>query len=711
MGNSSKILLLCVVSWYNIPLLCKEIFSDDFLLKMKKTNSTASTLPLPPVTVKVEKEPPEAAQLSPSQPSKMGNGGGPVTQQSCSLASPLGEQKPISLSKLMQARAQRNQDYYQATGIFSFELHRQPNHSDIKMPESPVDQSNGGSKSSSSTGMAASTMVPHSLGPHARTLSTSSSTGSLMNGVHSPHSVNGTPSPPAASTAGPTTATSNQELPPACGARQLSKLKRFLTTLQQFGTDISPEIGERVRSLVMGLVNNALSVEEFHNKLQEATNFPLRPFVIPFLKANLPLLQRELMHCARLAKVNPQQYYMQHEQQLLEVKSTPDPADPISEVNENGKRRSPDDRMPSRPKENGSSSGVEIPLPKRHHGVGSPTTPNLPSSGNHFNHIPPHPFRVEDMVHSREPRDFREMRDRLDRERERHASFGFPPSRESLFPDPFYFDDRIEDEWKHVETMLQCIVAMVDKTKRALAVLHQRSVQDREELALWARRHSQTVDRNFNKRSSSGEAAISPVDDRVSEVKRRAEEAVNEVKRQAVSELQKAVAAAEQKANEMVSAERAKLDRSILEARQKAAEEAVSLLNQQEDSSENCWNCGRKANETCSGCNTARYCGSFCQHKDWENHHRMCSQYVTNQQSKSGSASSSSSNSSSTSSKGGTSEQVPTPSGKSSSSPPTVALMRASPPSASPTNSHHSSSSPRTSSPSRQQPIAVEGAR
>lgn len=64
------------------------------------------------------------------------------------------------------------------------------------------------------------------------------------------------------------------------------------------------------------------------------------------------------------------------------------------------------------------------------------------------------------------------------------------------------------------------------------------------------------------------------------------EEAVNEVKRQAVSELQKAVAAAEQKANEMVSAERAKLDQSILEARQKAAEEAVSLLNQQEDSSE-----------------------------------------------------------------------------------------------------------------------------
>lgn len=40
---------------------------------------------------------------------------------------------------------------------------------------------------------------------------------------------------------------------------------------------------------------------------------------------------------------------------------------------------------------------------------------------------------------------------------------------------------------------------------------------------------------------------------------------------------------------------------------------------------QNCWNCGRKASETCSGCSAARYCGSFCQHKDWERHHLICS--------------------------------------------------------------------------------------
>jgi runt-related transcription factor 1 len=55
----------------------------------------------------------------------------------------------------------------------------------------------------------------------------------------------------------------NQQLPPACGARQLSKLKRFLTTLQQFGSDISPEIGERVRTLVLGLVVSALSLKYY----------------------------------------------------------------------------------------------------------------------------------------------------------------------------------------------------------------------------------------------------------------------------------------------------------------------------------------------------------------------------------------------------------------------------------------------------------------
>ncbi len=33
---------------------------------------------------------------------------------------------------------------------------------------------------------------------------------------------------------------------------------------------------------------------EFHRQLQEVTNFPLRPFVLPFLHTNIPLLQRDI---------------------------------------------------------------------------------------------------------------------------------------------------------------------------------------------------------------------------------------------------------------------------------------------------------------------------------------------------------------------------------------------------------------------------------
>uniref|UniRef100_A0A4W5P1A9 MYND-type domain-containing protein n=1 Tax=Hucho hucho TaxID=62062 RepID=A0A4W5P1A9_9TELE len=93
-----------------------------------------------------------------------------------------------------------------------------------------------------------------------------------------------------------------------------------------------------------------------------------------------------------------------------------------------------------------------------------------------------------------------------------------------------------------------------------------------------------------------------------------------------MSELQKAVSEAERKAHQMISSERSKMERTVAEAKRQAAEDALTVINQQEDSSESCWNCGRKASETCSGCNTARYCGSFCQHKDWEKHHHVCGQ-------------------------------------------------------------------------------------
>nr|XP_020466552.1 protein CBFA2T3 isoform X4 [Monopterus albus] len=486
---------------------------------------------------------------------------------------------------------------------------------------------------------------------------------SMLNGSsHSPTSLNGAPSTPNGFSNGPamssTASLSNQQLPPACGARQLCKLKRFLTTLQQFGNDISPEIGERVRSLVLGLVNSTLTIEEFHSKLHEATNFPLRPFVIPFLKANLPLLQRELLHCARLAKQTPAQYLAQHEQLLLDANaSSPlDSSEIMLEMNEHGKRRTPD-----RTKDNSERDELHSEhLAKRPCTI-SPSQRFSPSTGlpahpppnglpthppNGLSHPPnpqvgPQHYRLEDMALAHQYRDAYRHNEHRDA-RDRHRQTAVHGARQEEVIDHRLTDREWAEEWKHLDNLLNCIMDMVEKTRRSLTVLRRCQEADREEMNHWIRRYSDVeemkkeIHRDFLHRPPSGylpeeiwrKAGTTsiPLSPALKHLQNKQEEAVNEVKRQAMSELQKAVSDAERKAHEMISAERSKMERALAEAKRQASEDALTVINQQEDSSESCWNCGRKASETCSGCNTARYCGSFCQHKDWEKHHHVCGQ-------------------------------------------------------------------------------------
>lgn len=65
--------------------------------------------------------------------------------------------------------------------------------------------------------------------------------------------------------------------------------------------------------------------------------------------------------------------------------------------------------------------------------------------------------------------------------------------------------------------MLHCIVGMVDKCKRAIASLQEKSQRDREELSMWMHRH----DPDLKKREVIP-GSLRPSDERMSEVKRRA---------------------------------------------------------------------------------------------------------------------------------------------------------------------------------------------
>merc|ERR1719209_1680623 len=163
------------------------------------------------------------------------------------------------------------------------------------------------------------------------------------------------------------------------------------------------------------------------------------------------------------------------------------------------------------------------------------------------------------------------------------ASLLSPPLHPSLYPAPAHpqpeglpSPDQAggghqEDEWKNIQVMLNCILGMVEKTQSALTILQQRQ---------------------------SEAATLRTTEEAVADVQARVNLAILEVKQAAMEE--------------------------IRAARASAASGARGHQAEEGKEGGQCWNCGRPGSETCSGCGLARYCGAFCQHKDWEDHARVC---------------------------------------------------------------------------------------
>ncbi|KAK6643963.1 hypothetical protein RUM43_000228 [Polyplax serrata] len=414
----------------------------------------------------------------------------------------------------------------------------------------------------------------------------------------------------------PGTANAGSSSPPASTNQvtrpNLGKLKRFLSTLVQFGAEINAELGEKVRTLVFNMVNGNMTIEEFHTSLQEATNFPLRPFVLPFLRTHLPLLQKELSFQARIAKQTTSQYLKHHEQLVLDPSFSPSEPSEIfnsDQTSENGKRKHSEsiyENGISFTKENPSSEPPQKKERLQHSQPPMPalfgtslnslsTLQNFPSAKNygfplsagmngHSSHqytsgfnaslLGPNFHLLNSLNHTAPPHLLVGGSDYISGHQDLTNLRGKEPDRSG------------DEEWKNINTMLNCILSMVEKTKRALSIL-------------------QTRDRGATTESDVKRAAneiIRVTEDRIAEIKRRAEEAVNEVKRQAIVELER-----------------------IVVKGSKSKEDAEEVSPDAPGGSQNlCWNCGRKAQETCSGCNIARYCGSYCQHRDWESHHQVC---------------------------------------------------------------------------------------
>ncbi|XP_058466936.1 protein CBFA2T2 isoform X1 [Malaya genurostris] len=444
---------------------------------------------------------------------------------------------------------------------------------------------------------------------------------------------------------------------------KLLKIRRFLGALVQFGQDTNVDIGDRVRSLVLSLASGGLTVEEFQIAVQEATNFPLRSNVVPFLKSHVPVLQREINILSRASKQTPSQYVRSNETSVMEyVQNLADTADiflshegfgsstPIPAPSINGlslKRRASDnlyDTHPSGPPEWGD---YILPPTKRPHpslllASGTPQLYSTHPALFEYQNGTLHPH--SDGLHSIH----RDERDHRAPSSEAHRPPRIPPGGgsggggaggssgavsgsgasgtagagvstgsmgsigSSGVPSNSVGSGTTggEEEWKNIHTMLTCISAMVEKTKRAISILQQRGIETH------ARDHQDTSIADMKRQT----------EDKIAEFRRSAEESVNQVKRQAVIEIQRAVAAAEARTIEMFAQERLKMEKMFAEIHRGGSDPDPdgSSGGSQNVSTLACWNCGRKANETCSGCNLARYCGSFCQHKDWDQHHQVC---------------------------------------------------------------------------------------
>ncbi|XP_058466939.1 protein CBFA2T2 isoform X2 [Malaya genurostris] len=440
---------------------------------------------------------------------------------------------------------------------------------------------------------------------------------------------------------------------------KLLKIRRFLGALVQFGQDTNVDIGDRVRSLVLSLASGGLTVEEFQIAVQEATNFPLRSNVVPFLKSHVPVLQREINILSRASKQTPSQYVRSNETSVMEyVQNLADTADiflshegfgsstPIPAPSINGlslKRRASDnlyDTHPSGPPEWGD---YILPPTKRPHpslllASGTPQLYSTHPALFEYQNGTLHPH--SDGLHSIH----RDERDHRAPSSEAHRPPRIPPGGgsggggaggssgavsgsgasgtagagvstgsmgsigSSGVPSNSVGSGTTggEEEWKNIHTMLTCISAMVEKTKRAISILQQRGIETH------ARDHQDTSIADMKRQT----------EDKIAEFRRSAEESVNQVKRQAVIEIQRAVAAAEARTIEMFAQERLKMEKMFAEIHRGGSDPDPD--GSSGGSQNACWNCGRKANETCSGCNLARYCGSFCQHKDWDQHHQVC---------------------------------------------------------------------------------------
>jgi len=243
-----------------------------------------------------------------------------------------------------------------------------------------------------------------------------------------------------------------------------------------------------------------------------------------FLKLNLPALQSKVMQYARQAKLNPAQYIEQNETIILNI-DVPSSSSLSSEESfeifqttdktfafkEDSYKRKLNSESLSKENKHGDIDGdlgENGPPIKRPHLLChlKNTAPSLPNNGlnsnlqsrtsssrytflkevnNSFNN---HLFSSSkrDCSTNMKGTAFKNdhymnkqngLRERYDKDSAngRQSRLSFMSDKQKSCSEDLFRD--VEDEWKSIYTMLNCIIGMIEKTKKALTVLQSRSIE------------------------------------------------------------------------------------------------------------------------------------------------------------------------------------------------------------------------------------------
>ncbi|KAI9561541.1 Protein CBFA2T1 [Daphnia sinensis] len=433
-------------------------------------------------------------------------------------------------------------------------------------------------------------------------------------------------------------------------------LKQVLVATLKLSGSISRQHSDRALQIVTDLLIGAIDSNEFQQRVSETVHLSFRSFVLPLLDRQLNGLRRELaarLHPARLLAqpATASQTTKEHVKALLLLDSQ------LQSLHQDSTSESSSQQQLSvwqvfQPGEAqagshpaGSETAAAESVIEATQLVHNATTRKRRASASLIENSGAGDDMVEETrkraaLYSAHPPVWMPPKENASQHpmvavggpRQRETSSNKTASSYPSNPMTSFQSQQGDEEWANIHTMLNCILSMVEKTRRALGILQHRASNDNQQQQKrrdsTSLHHQQQVTYEASElRRQAGELiaqTLKATEDRVNQVKRKAEEAVHDVRRAAMIELQRAL-----------SAERLRAERLAAEARRQGAEEALSALGQHAMMSsshhqtspankELCWNCGRRANETCSGCNMARYCSTFCQHKHWEVHHKIC---------------------------------------------------------------------------------------